>query len=85
MAGLFLRHGADKTIDAYGGPVGDTPLGMAARKLSLPMIQLLLDAGADPEAGDEDGEPARWYLPPRAESDSERWDVALAVLARRTA
>jgi uncharacterized protein len=85
MAALFLRHGADKTINAFGGFCGWTPLGMAASKLNLPMIELLLDAGADPEALDEDGRTARDHLPPRDKSDPEVWDKALERLSLRTA
>ncbi len=85
MAKLFLRRGASKTINDIGPPCGDTPLTLAARALNLPMIELLLDAGADPEARDEDGYTARDRLPPRDQSDAEVWDTALERLALRTA
>jgi ankyrin repeat protein len=85
MAKLLLRHGAGKTINAFGPPCGYTPLDFAARKLSLPLIELLLEAGADPEAPDEDGYTARDRLPPRDKSDPEVWDAALELLALRTA
>jgi ankyrin repeat protein len=85
MAALFLQYGANQMLDKYGGFCGFTPLGMAARRLDVPMIELLLDAGADPEALDEDEQTAREILPPRAKSDPEVWDTALDLLARRTA
>lgn len=81
MAKLFLRFGADKTIDEFGGPCGYTPLTMAARKLDFKMIELLIAAGADPEALDEDGYTARERLPSREESNSKTWDKAMNLLS----
>lgn len=78
---LLLRHGADSTVNTYGGFGGMTPLGRAALNLSVPMIKLLLEAGADPEALDVDRLTAREYLPPRDKSDAEAWDTALEMLA----
>jgi hypothetical protein len=54
MAQLFLQYGAAKTIDEYGGFRALTALGMAVERLDVPMIELLLAAGADPEARDFD-------------------------------
>ena len=85
MAKLFLQFGADKTINKFGGFSRSTPLGLAAGNLSIPMIELLLNAGADPEAPDDDDEPARESLPPREFSDPEVWDTALELLSLRTA
>jgi uncharacterized protein len=84
-AALLLRSGADKTINHFGGFGGFTPLGRAVSNFCLPMIELLLEAGADPEALDGDRQTAREYLPPREKSDPEMWDKALELLARRTA
>ena len=80
MATLLLSAGATRTINDWGGLTGYTALGHAARRLDLPMIKLLLDAGADPRAPDEDGRPAHYRLPPRAESDSQTWDAAFELL-----
>ena len=80
MASLLLGAGATRTINDWGGLTGYTALGHAARRLDLPMIKLLLDAGADPRAPDEDGLPAHYRLPPRAESDSQTWDAAFELL-----
>lgn len=85
MAQLLLRHGAHKTINVFGGFCGWTPLGMACRKLNLPMIAMLISAGADPEAVDEDGRTAREHLPPRDRSDPDAWDSALELLSLRSA
>lgn len=80
MASLLLGAGATRTINDWGGLTGYTALGHAARRLDLPMIKLLLDAGADPRAPDEDGRPAHYRLPPRDESDSQTWDAAFELL-----
>jgi ankyrin repeat protein len=80
MASLLLSAGATRTINDWGGLLGFTALGHAARRLDLPMIKLLLDAGADPRAPDEDALPAHHRLPPRDESDSQAWDAAFELL-----
>ncbi len=81
MTKLFLRFGADKTIDAFGGPCGNTPLTRAASRLDLKMIELLITAGADPEALDEDCGTARVRLPARAGSNLKTWDKAMDLLS----
>jgi len=83
MAVLFLRFGADKTINEFGPPCGDTPLTMAAKKLDLKMIELLLKAGADPQALDEDRRTALERVPLREESDTEMWDRVADILGQR--
>ncbi|OJH42191.1 ankyrin repeat domain-containing protein [Cystobacter ferrugineus] len=80
MASLLLRAGATRTINDWGGLTGCTALGIAISRLDLPMMRLLLDAGADPEATDDDRQPTRDRLPPRDESDSQTWDAALELL-----
>ena len=80
IASLLLGAGVAQTINDWGGLSGYTALGHAAERLDLPMIKLLLDAGADPRAPDEDGRPAHYRLPPRAESDSRTWDAAFELL-----
>lgn len=82
MASLFLRYGADQTINKSGGFCGCTTLGLAALKLNLPMIELLLSGGADPEMFDTDGLTAREHLPPRERSSSQKWDRAVELLLR---
>jgi uncharacterized protein len=82
MASLLLRSGATQTINDWGGLTGCTALGIAISRLDLPMMRLLLDAGADPDATDDDRRPTRDRLPPRDESDSQTWDAAFELLGR---
>lgn len=83
MAALFIRFGAGQSINSFGGFSRSTPLGLAVHALNLPMIEILLDAGADPEAVNDDGEPPIDLLPPRAKSDLQVWDRAMQLLAPR--
>jgi ankyrin repeat protein len=80
MAALLLYAGAARTINDWGGISGYTALGLAALRLDLPMVKLLLAAGADPRAPDEDKRPAHYCMPPRAESDSQTWDAVFELL-----
>lgn len=82
-AKLLLEHGAHKTIDDSGGACGCTALGRAAMGLNLPMIDLLLAAGADPEARDADGRTARQRLPAGEPGNERLVALALARLKRR--
>ncbi|WPB77257.1 ankyrin repeat domain-containing protein [Archangium violaceum] len=83
-AAMLLRSGATRTIDEAGGPTGMSALGRAASRLDVPMIELLLRAGADPEASDLDRQKARERLPPRDAENQEAWDAAAALLAGRS-
>lgn len=80
LAALLLQCGADKTIHDSGGYSGMSALGRAAWGLDISMIQLLLDAGADPKMPDVDRSSAKERLPPREESNAQAWDVAAALL-----
>lgn len=82
-AAMLLRCGATKTVDGAGGLSGMSALGRAASRLDLAMIELLLKAGADPEALDADMRAARERLPPRGPENLQAWDVAAALLAGR--
>jgi uncharacterized protein len=84
MVALLLRYGAAKTINEFGGDFAWTPLGIAAHKFCIPMIQILLDAGADPNATDDLDLTARDRLPPRSECDAATWDRAMELLGRRS-
>lgn len=84
MAKLLLEHGAAETIDEFGGDFAWTALGIAAHKLNLPMIELFLQAGADPAAEDDMGRTARDHLPPRETCDPRAWDRVHERLRRRT-
>jgi ankyrin repeat protein len=83
MAALLLRCGADKTINTFGGLSGMSALGRAVWELNVPMIELLLDAGADPEALDLDFETALERLPPRETADPQRVEAVMALFNQR--
>jgi len=83
MVALLLRHGAGLTINEYGGDFAWTALAIAAHRFNIPMIELLLGAGADPEATDDFGRTARDHLPPREDHDPEAWDRVMELLGRR--
>lgn len=83
-AAMLLRSGATRTIDEAGGPSGMSALGRAANRLDVPMIELLLRAGADPEASDLDRQRARERLPPRDAENQEAWAAAAALLSGRS-
>ena len=51
-----------------------------AGKLDVEMVEVLLNAGADPEALDEDRRTALERLPSREESDRTDWDRAMNLL-----
>ena len=84
-AALLLRHGAGETINEYGGGEGAavTALAYAASDFNVPMIELLLREGADPETREEFGDFARDHLPPREEHDPQVWDRVMEMLGRR--
>ncbi|WNG41503.1 hypothetical protein F0U61_53350 [Archangium violaceum] len=80
MASLLLGAGATQTVNDWGGLTGCTALGIAISRLDIPMMRLLLDAGADPEAPDDNRQPTRDRLPPRDDSDPQKWDAAFELL-----
>jgi ankyrin repeat protein len=82
-AAMLLRCGAAKTINDARGVSGMTALGRAVSHLNIPMINLLLDAGADPKALDADHRTAHQRLPRREDVDPQVWDLAVAKLDRR--
>jgi ankyrin repeat protein len=63
-AATLLRCGARATINEAGGPTGASAIGIAAMRLDVAMIELLLRSGADPEALDADQLTARDRIPP---------------------
>lgn len=83
MAALLLHYGAGKTVNDFGGDFAWTALGIAAEKLNIPIIELLLQAGADPEATDDFDRTARDHLPPREKHDPETWDRVVELLGHR--
>lgn len=79
-ASMLLRCGAHKSIDDAGGLGGMTALGRAASLLDVPMIQLLLRAGANPDAIDDDYRTARERMPPRDPDNAWTWDATEQLL-----
>ena len=82
LAAMILRCGATRSIDQSEGFAGMTALGTAAHRLNLGMIELLLAAGADPDAPDTYWATAYEKLPPREAADPVVWDASAALLAR---
>lgn len=89
MAATLLRLGAVSTIDEYGGPPcgsGRTALGIAADRLDVPMIALLLDAGADPNrGGDSQSSPLRYVQSAKGSDAARRAAIALLSAALENA
>ena len=81
MAALVLAMGANRTIESCDPILGATALGMAVRRLDVPMVRLLLEAGADPDHLDLDYETAEDRLPPREEADAGPWTAIAAMLS----
>ena len=54
MVETLLAYASPETINKWGGIYCNTPLGMAFRTANLPMVELLLQHGADPQAYDPD-------------------------------
>lgn len=81
MAAMLLRCGATRTINEAGGLRPMTALGLAASRLDIPMMELLLQAGADPQALDLDRQMAREHLPSRDADNQATWDTAAALLS----
>ena len=79
-AATLLRCGAQATINDVGAPTGTSALGIAAMRLDVPMIELLLQAGADPDALDADHLTARGRLPSRTPENTQARDAAERLL-----
>jgi ankyrin repeat protein len=84
MAAMLLRCGATQTLDEAGGLSCMTALGLAASRLDIPMLELLLRAGANPDVQDLDRMTARERLPPREPANQEAWDTAATLLSGRS-
>jgi uncharacterized protein len=82
MTTLLLMCAEPSTINKSGGPTGMNLLGMAVYRLNLPIVKLLLDAGADAEVLDSDRRTAREHMPPRNVANQEAWDAVKATLER---
>jgi hypothetical protein len=82
-AALLLRASAIRTVNEYGGLRGLTALGIAAKNLDIPMIRLLLEAGADRESRDEDAKLPLERLPAMSPANEAAWRAARALLLVR--
>jgi ankyrin repeat protein len=80
IAAMLLRCGAGKSIDSAGGLTGMTALGCAVSRLNVPMVMLLLSAGASAYALDADRRPALERIPRRDATNASAWDAVMALL-----
>lgn len=80
LTATLLRCGARQTIDTAGGERAMTPLGLAAAELDVPLVELLLTHGADPDAKDLDGKLAAQLVPAETEANTEERKRVLALL-----
>ncbi|MCA9710808.1 MAG: ankyrin repeat domain-containing protein [Myxococcales bacterium] len=81
-AKLLLYCGADQAIDLARGFRGMNALGCAVRTLDLPMIELLLSFGADPNRLDTRRRTAHDHLPDPQTVAPAKWSLAKALLDR---
>ncbi|HET8938647.1 MAG TPA: ankyrin repeat domain-containing protein [Polyangiales bacterium] len=68
--------------ETNGAPCGFTALGTAAQRVDLPMIELLLAAGAERDAADEDGRLA-YERVPQSELSGSAGESARRLLLRK--
>jgi ankyrin repeat protein len=79
----MLKRGANKTINkAVGLGIGWSALHLAASNLDVPIIRLLLNAGADPAVRDIDNTEPVALLPERNPTNQKQWDEAYALLTK---
>ena len=81
MAFTLLACGATRTLDEPGAPDGMTALGLATRRLDVPLMELLLKSGAHPHALDTDRRAASDHLPLRTPENSTAWEAARELLS----
>jgi len=82
-ADMLLKYGANNTINEAGGVLGKNALGHAVSNLNTAMVELLLNAGADPNFVDIDGMSAPQYMPLRTEENASTFDKISTLLERR--
>src|SRR5262249_7590379 len=78
----MLKRGANKTINKVVGSDGWNALHLAATNLNVPIIRLLLNAGADPDVRDSDNTKPVELLPQRNPTNQKQWDEAYALLTK---
>jgi ankyrin repeat protein len=79
IVSFLLHFGAAERIDSFRTYGGTTLLGLAVSKLNIPIIQLLLAAGANPLEQDDYQQIAIEHLPPR-NTNPETLDVVTQLL-----
>ncbi len=77
---LLIQHGANKTVNHFGGSCGISALTFSVKNLNIPMTEILLKAGADPDALDADDQSARAYLPERNQQNLQQWTTTAELL-----
>ena len=70
-------------MDQAGGSCSCNALQLATHKLDLPIMQVLLEAGANPSAPDVDQRIAIQYLPSRSPENTVAWEQAYELLKNR--
>ena len=83
MMAMLPRCGGRRNIDRASGYSGLNALGAAVDYLNLPIVKLLLKAGADPMVEDFDHQIACECLPKRNETNAQVWDEIAALLPAR--
>lgn len=76
----LLGEGATETINEWSTTSGLTPLGCAAQRLDLAIVQALRMNGASNSAKDDDYKTPRERLPGREEANWELWDKVATML-----
>ena len=77
---LLLEHGANKTIDSWGGPSAMTALGRAAYNLDIRIIKRLSNAKCDVSAVDGDNKRAWQRMPGMTENNHALWKMCADLL-----
>jgi uncharacterized protein len=80
LAASLLRHGATKTINKYSVLWNRGALHIAVEELNVPMVELLLESGADAQAQTDDGDTPLSFLPPWDKLNAERWDAVVRLI-----
>lgn len=85
LAELLMPKCTLDNINYFGGFNGDSALTIAVTNLDIPMIDLLISSGADPDSLSADRETARDFLPPPDDNNVELLKAAEALLNNQPA
>lgn len=78
----MLKRGADKTINTVVGRDGWNALHLAATDIDVPIIRLLINAGADPDVRDSDDNKPVALIPARNPTNQQQWEEAYELLTK---